>query len=85
VYLVTHQNQFWKWRMQGSHLTLAAAVTDLAQRKGAPDVVLASSMLNLPAFLGAARETLRDAAVALYMHESQLSYPLSPLDQLTIE
>jgi len=81
VHLITHPAQFWKWRLQGGHVTLALTAGEHADRVGSPDVVLATSMLNLPAFLGAARRSVGDAAVVLYMHESQLSYPLSPLDK----
>jgi glycosyltransferase involved in cell wall biosynthesis len=75
VTLVTHEAQFWKWRMHGAHLTLAPEVD------ASPDVVLASSMMNVAGFLGAAREMIGDAPVAVYFHESQFTYPLSPLDR----
>jgi glycosyltransferase involved in cell wall biosynthesis len=78
VSLVTHDAQFWKWRLHGAHLTLAAEVAALDER---PDVILASSMMNVAGFLGAARETIGDAPVAVYFHESQFTYPLSPLDR----
>jgi len=79
VTLVTHEARFWKWRMHGAHLTLA---TDLAEVfEAAPDVVLASSMMNVASFAGAARHTIRDAPIAVYFHESQFAYPLSPLDR----
>ncbi len=74
VLLVTHEARFWKWRMQGGHVTLAAEARKLLRDEPA-DVVLASSMLDLAAFLGAARDVVGDAAVALYMHENQLTYP----------
>jgi glycosyltransferase involved in cell wall biosynthesis len=65
--------------MHGAHLTLAA---DLAAAFGtAPDVVLASSMMNVAAFAGAARHTMGDAPIVVYFHESQFAYPLSPLDR----
>ncbi len=77
VALVTHEARFWKWRMQGSHVTLAAAAKErLAGRR--PDVVLASSMLDLAGFLGAARAAVGDAPAVLYMHENQLTYPPVP-------
>jgi glycosyltransferase involved in cell wall biosynthesis len=60
----------WKWRMRGAALTLARQVTR------PPDVVLASSLLDLAAFLGHARRVLGDVPVLLYMHENQLTYPL---------
>ncbi len=75
VILVTHEARFWKWRMQGSHLTLAGEARKALRDTGPPDVVLASSMLDLAAFLGAARDVVGNAAVALYMHENQLTYP----------
>lgn len=78
VTLVTHDAQFWKWRLHGAHLTLATEITALDQP---PDVVLASSMMNVAGFLGAAREAIGDAPVAVYFHESQFTYPLSPLDR----
>ncbi len=74
VVLVTHEARFWKWRMQGGHVTLAAEARKLLRDQPA-DVVLGSSMLDLAAFLGAARDVVADAAVALYMHENQLTYP----------
>jgi glycosyltransferase involved in cell wall biosynthesis len=41
-------------------------------------VILASDMLNLPAFLGLTRDALGEVPVALYCHENQLTYPLQP-------
>jgi glycosyltransferase involved in cell wall biosynthesis len=65
--------RFWKWRMQGGAATLA----DMARARAVrPDVVLASDMLNLPAFLGLTRSFLPDVPVLLYCHENQLTYPL---------
>ena len=75
VTLVTHEAQFWKWRMQGAHLTLA---DEIAER---PDVVLASSMMDVAGFAGAARRSIDDASLAVFFHESQFTYPLSPLDR----
>lgn len=76
VTLVTHAGGFWKWRMQGAALTLAERVADVVAAAGPPDVVLASDMVHLPALLGLARRALGDPAVALYLHENQLTYPL---------
>lgn len=79
VTVITHEPQFWKWRMHGAHVTLAEAVGSALAEP--PDVVLASSMMNVAAFVGAARRSLGDAPVAVYFHESQFTYPLSPLDK----
>ena len=75
VRLVTHTGGFWKWRMQGSALTLARQVEQLVEEWGRPDALLASDMVHLPALLGLARDALADTAVAVYFHENQLTYP----------
>jgi len=77
VTLLALPARFWKWRMQGGALTLAEQVRalDLASR---PDLILASDMLNLPAFLGLTRGFLAPTPVALYCHENQLTYPFPP-------
>jgi glycosyltransferase involved in cell wall biosynthesis len=67
--------RFWKWRMQGAALTLAQRARSLPAR---PDLLLASDMLNLPAFLGLTRDLFADVPVALYCHENQLTYPCPP-------
>ncbi|MCL1693930.1 MAG: DUF3524 domain-containing protein [Actinomycetia bacterium] len=79
VTLLTHEARFWKWRMHGAHLTLADAAAGILDES--PDVVLVSSMMNVGAFMGAARATIGTAPVAAYFHESQFAYPLSPLDR----
>lgn len=76
VRLVTHQGGFWKWRMQGAALTVAAEVDRLAGEWGRPDVVVASDMLNVPALLGFARDALAGVPVVAYFHENQLTYPM---------
>ncbi len=81
VRVISHEARFWKWRMHGAHVTLAADVADLLATGWVPDVVLASSMLDLAAFLGMTRRHLGDVPVALYCHETQFTYPLSPLDR----
>lgn len=80
VTLFTHEARFWKWRMQGSYVTLAEAFARRAASDDGFDLILASDMLHLPAFLGSIGPTRGSAAVALYMHENQLTYPLSPRD-----
>jgi glycosyltransferase involved in cell wall biosynthesis len=78
VTLLTMAGRFWKWRMQGGAIELAA----LARKRltvGAPDVIVATDMLNLPAWLALLRRDLPAAVpVALYMHENQLTYPWRP-------
>lgn len=81
VTLVTHPARFWKWRMHGAFLTLAREVAGRIHDDGVPDVVLASSMFDVAAFAGATRSGLAGVPIAVYFHESQFTYPLSPLDR----
>ncbi len=59
--------------MQGGAVTLAERA-----RGERPDVILASDMVNLPAFLALTRDFLADVPAAFYCHENQLTYPLPP-------
>ena len=61
--------------MQGGALTLAERRRAFGRR---PDVILASDMLNLLAFLGLTRSFLASVPVALYCQENQLTYPCLP-------
>lgn len=78
VELLTLPARFWTWRMQGGAVTLVEA---LRERDLHPDLLLATDMLNLPAFLGLARDGLSGVPVVLYCHENQLTYPLPPGEQ----
>jgi len=69
---ITLPGRFWKWRMFGGTLTLAR---DAAQVE-TPDAIIVSDMVDLAAFLG--HSNLGDVPSVLYMHENQLTYPLSP-------
>lgn len=80
VSLIALEGRFWKWRMQGGPVTLAAEIADHVAAGGRPDVILASSMTDLAGVLGIARHTLGAVPTVLYMHENQLTYPLSPRD-----
>ncbi len=79
VELVTLDGRFWKWRMQGGARSLAAqaaALLDSPDGTAAPAVIVATDMVNLPAWLGFMRRRLSPAVpVLLYMHENQLTYP----------
>lgn len=76
VRLVTHAGGFWKWRMHGAAVTLARSIEAVVEDWGPPDVVLVSDMVNVAALVGLARRSLGDAAIVLYLHENQLTYPL---------
>lgn len=74
VTLLNLPGQYWKWRMQGGAATLARMflASDVQ-----PDVILASDMLNLPAFLGLTRARTAHVPCALYFHENQITYPMA--------
>ena len=73
----------WKWRMQGGHVTLAPRLADSARRRPF-DAVLATSMCNVAGLLGLCRRSVAGATVALYMHENQLTFPLSEHDRVDL-
>lgn len=76
---LTMTGRFWKWRMQGGAIELAAQAVRLLDAGAMPDVILATDMLNLPAWLGLLRGKLPShIPIALYMHENQLTYPWRP-------
>ena len=75
VNLLTLPGRFWKWRMFGGSLSLALEAAKLETR---PKVILASDMIDLASFLGHAGPRVAEAKTVLYMHENQLTYPLSP-------
>ena len=65
--------------MQGGAIELSAASqAQLASEGVQPDAILATDMVNLPAYLGLQRHVLRNVPVLLYMHENQLTYPWRP-------
>lgn len=73
VRIVSHPARWWRWRMQGSAMTLAEAATaDGAPR---PDVVLVSDMTDVPALRWFLSERWGPVPTAVYFHESQLTYP----------
>ena len=78
IALVTHPDEFWRWRLRGASVTLAASLEAHIEDHGRPDVVVVSSMLDVAGFIGQARRSLDDTPVAVYVHESQLLYPPAP-------
>lgn len=65
----------WKWRMSGSAVTLGDAALEMHGRGARWDLVLASTFVDLPAFLGHARAAVGDVPAVVYFHENQLAYP----------
>ena len=70
--------RFGKWRLRGAHYEMARMLDALP---GNFDLVLASEMLNLPAFLGLTRARLGNVRTIAYFHADQLSSPLPPWEK----
>lgn len=65
----------WKWRMSGASITMAEEAIALHRRGARWDLVLVSTFVNLPEFLGLAREAVGGVPSLVYFHENQLAYP----------
>lgn len=78
VELLTMAGAFWKWRLLGGAIELARQAHARWQQGQRPDVILATDMVNLPAWLGLVRPLLADTPIVLYCHENQVTYPLPP-------
>ena len=75
---LTLPGRFWKWRMRAA----AAWFADrLNEQRPAADVILTTGFLNVADLRGLLRPPLDRLPVVLYMHENQLTYPLSPLEE----
>ncbi len=74
VETLTLPGSFWKWRMRGAHLSLLEKVR---ARLGQFDALLSSGMLSLAELVGALPQLARIPKV-VYLHESQLAYPVAP-------
>lgn len=72
---LTLSGRFWKWRMQGGAVELAAQARRLLAAGNVPDVVLATDMVNLAVWAGLMRDVLPTTPLVCYMHENQLTYP----------
>ena len=70
--LLTLPGGEWRKRMRLGAQVLAA---EAGQLPGSFDFVIATDMLDLPAFLALTRPRFGDMPVLLFMHENQLTYP----------
>ncbi len=72
------EGRHWKWRMHGGAVTLARLFAESAH---APDLIVATDMLDLTVFLALTREMTADTPTAVYFHENQITYPWSEKDR----
>lgn len=75
VNLVTLPAENWRWRMRGSAIALAEEVGRVYSDRSAPDVVMASSLIDLALFRELTNRHWGRPPTVLYMHENQLGYP----------
>jgi glycosyltransferase involved in cell wall biosynthesis len=75
VSIVSLPGSFWQWRLTGGFVDLAAGIIGLAAEDGPPDVVLATSMVDVAGLRGMLARDGLDVPIALYMHENQITYP----------
>jgi glycosyltransferase involved in cell wall biosynthesis len=64
----------WKWRVRGAALHLARGLNADARF----DVLLGSDFVNVPDLRALLMPQLRAVPMLYYLHENQLTYPLSP-------
>jgi hypothetical protein len=76
IHLVTLPGAFWKWRLSGGFVTLAERARVLAEEVGPPDLLLATSMVDLAGLRGML-PGFGSVPAAVYMHENQITYPVT--------
>lgn len=74
IELFTLAPRLWKWRLRGAALQLAREIS----AAGDFDVLLCSDFVNVPDLRALLRPSQRAVPVLYYLHENQLTYPLSP-------
>jgi len=67
-----------KWRMHGDAVTLAQKSLEIEEKI---DLIIASSMTNMPAFIALTNPRYAKIPKILYMHENQLTQPLPEGEQ----
>ncbi|MFK7999084.1 MAG: DUF3524 domain-containing protein [Polyangiales bacterium] len=73
---LTLPDSHWHWRMLGGAADLAEKALALPGEYK-PDLILATSMLDLATFSALTRRRFAGVAQVLYMHENQLTYPVT--------
>jgi len=71
--------RFWKWRMRGAAAWFADILNQRADEGW--DLLFVTGFLNLADLRGLLAAPLDRLPVVLYMHENQLTYPLSPEEE----
>lgn len=73
-HFLTLEGRFWKWRFRGASILLGQKWKELKEK---PDLIVASSMLDLPTFMAVLAKAEGELPpIVLYCHENQFLYPL---------
>lgn len=67
----------WKWKMEGAAIEIAKEINELDE---VPDAFLVTDYLNLGLFKSLLHPKFIQSRFVVYMHENQLSYPVSLKD-----
>jgi len=76
---LTLPGRFWKWRLRGSALWFADHLN--ADPGGPVDLLFVTGFINVADLRGLLAPPLDRVPILLYMHENQLTYPLSPAEE----
>ncbi len=76
---LTLPGRFWKWRMRGASVWFADRLA--ADPPPRCDLLLVTGFVNVADLRGLLPAALRETPILLYMHENQLTYPLSPEEE----
>jgi len=71
--------RFWKWRMRASAAVFADQLNEMVDPL--PELIFATGFMNVADLRGLLRPPLDRVPVILYMHENQMTYPLSPQEE----
>ncbi len=78
IQILSLPGRFWKWRMYGGAVELAAQCNALKDFQ--PDLLLTTDMLDVTTFIALTNKAYNRLPVALYFHENQITYPWSSTD-----
>ena len=76
IELLTLPARFWKWRMRGAALHFIKKIHSLKSYDG----LLTTGLMSLSDFKALSKDTCPPTLV--YLHETQLTYPLAPGEQM---
>jgi len=79
IHLVTLPARFWKWRMRGAALHFIRTLGDLSVYDG----IITTGLMSLADFTALCDG--RRPPVLLYLHESQITYPLAPGERMDMQ